>query len=64
MQNKRAIAAIAEALPDFEVELGDKTFVHDGGLMELDTDTYRPICRLHMFLFRELLIIAKVRHDR
>lgn len=32
--------------------------------MELDTDTYRPICRLHMFLFKDLLIIAKVRHDR
>lgn len=64
IQNRRAVAAVAEALPDFQVDLSQKTFVHDGALMELDTDTYRPICRLHLFLFRDLLIIAKVRHDR
>lgn len=53
-----------QALPDFKIDLSQKTFVHDGALMELDTDTYRPICRLQLFLFKDLLIIAKVRHDR
>lgn len=51
-------------MPSYQENLDKKTFIHEGGLIELDPDNYRPICRLHLFLLNDLLIIAKVKHDK
>lgn len=63
-ENKKLIAAIKEALPSYTDSLDDQTFIHEGGLIELDSDTHRPICRVFLFLLNNLLIIAKVKHDK
>uniref|UniRef100_A0A182S771 Exocyst component Exo84 C-terminal domain-containing protein n=1 Tax=Anopheles maculatus TaxID=74869 RepID=A0A182S771_9DIPT len=44
--------------------LDDKVFIHEGGLIELDSNDYRPICRIHLFLFNEVLVLAKVRNEK
>lgn len=63
-QNKKAIESVKESMPGYKDSLDKKTFIHDGGLIELDADNYRPICRLHLFLFNDLLVVAKVKHDK
>lgn len=42
----------------------NKTFLHEGALIELDPDSYRPICRVYFFLLNDLLIVGKVKHDK
>lgn len=64
MQNKKALAAIQESLIGFMGNLDDKTFLHEGALIELDPDSYRPICRVYFFLLNDLLIVGKVKHDK
>ena len=64
IQNKKAIEAIKESLQGYTDSLDNKTFIHEGGLIELDADSHRPICRAYLFLFNDLLIIAKVKHDK
>lgn len=64
MQNKKALAAIQESLIGFTGNLENKTFLHDGALIELDPDSYRPICRAYFFLLSDLLIVGKVKHDK
>lgn len=64
LQNKKAIQAIKESLIGFTGKLDNKTFIHEGALIELDSDNYRPICRVYFFLFNDLLIIGKVKHDK
>jgi len=32
--------------------------------LELDCNDYRPICRVHLFLFNDTLIISKIKHDK
>lgn len=44
--------------------MDNKTFIHEGKLIELDSNDYRPICSTHLFLFNDCLIIAKVKHDK
>lgn len=63
-QNKKAIAIIKEALIGYSKNLDDKIFLHEGSLIELDPNDYRPICRSHLFLFNDILIIAKIKHDK
>lgn len=62
--NRNIIELIKESLAGFSGHLDDKRFVHEGALIELDSTDYRPICRTHLFLFNDLLILAKVRHDK
>lgn len=64
LQNKKAIIAIKENLIGFNDSLENKVFLHEGALIELDSDSYRPICRVYFFLFNDLLIIGKVKHDK
>lgn len=63
-QNKKAIATILDSISGYEGKLDGKVFIYEGGLIELDTSDYRPICRVHLFLFNDILIIAKVKHDK
>lgn len=62
--NRNTIELIKESLAGYSGNLDNKRFVHEGGLIELDSIDYRPICRMHIFLFTECLILAKVRHDK
>lgn len=64
LQNKKAIIAIKENLIGFTDSLENKVFLHEGALIELDSDSYRPICRVYFFLLNDLLIIGKVKHDK
>lgn len=63
-QNKKALSIIKEAMIGYTKPLDDKVFIHEGSLLELDPNDYRPICRSHLFLFNDLLIISKVKHDK
>lgn len=63
-QNKKAISIIKEALTGYSGKLDNKVFIHEGGLIELDSNDYRPICRAHLFLFNDILIISKIKHDK
>lgn len=63
-QNKKAIAIIKDALIGYPKNLDEKFFIHEGSLIELDPNDYRPICRSHLFLFNDILIIAKIKHDK
>uniref|UniRef100_A0A8D8KW38 Exocyst complex component 8 n=3 Tax=Culex pipiens TaxID=7175 RepID=A0A8D8KW38_CULPI len=63
-QNKKAIQLIKESLLGYKGNLDDKVFIYEGGLIELDTNDYRPICRIHLFLFNDVLVLAKVKHDK
>lgn len=63
-QNKKAVAIIKDALIGYPKSLDDKFFIHEGSLIELDPNDYRPICRSHLFLFNDILIIAKIKHDK
>lgn len=63
-ENKRHIQEIKETVNGFNGNLDNKTFIHDGAIIELDSDNYRPICRLYLFLLNDLLIISKVKHDK
>lgn len=63
-QNKKAIAIIKDALIGYPKSLDEKFFIHEGSLIELDPNDYRPICRSHLFLFNDILIVAKIKHDK
>lgn len=64
IQNKKALAAIQESVIGFTGSLENKTFLHEGALIELDPESYRPICRVYFFLLNDLLIVGKVKHDK
>lgn len=64
LQNKKALAAIQESVIGFTGSLENKTFLHEGALIELDPESYRPICRVYFFLLNDLLIVGKVKHDK
>uniref|UniRef100_A0A182J9I1 Exocyst component Exo84 C-terminal domain-containing protein n=1 Tax=Anopheles atroparvus TaxID=41427 RepID=A0A182J9I1_ANOAO len=63
-QNRKAIQLIKESLIGYKGNLDDKFFIHEGGLIELDSNDYRPICRIHLFLFNEVLVLAKVKNEK
>lgn len=64
IQNKKALAAIQESVIGFTGSLENRTFLHEGALIELDPESYRPICRVYFFLLNDLLIVGKVKHDK
>lgn len=63
-QNKKAINVIKEHLIGYTKSLDDKFFIHEGSMIELSADDHRPICRSHLFLFNDVLIISKIKHDK
>jgi hypothetical protein len=63
-QNRRQIQQIKENLIGYHGNLDNKDFLFDGGLLELDPVDYRPIRKVHLFLFADVLLLAKVLHDR
>lgn len=63
-QNKRVMQAIKESLVGFTGDLEEKAFIHEGALIELDPDDYRPICRVYFFLLNDMLIVGKVKNDK
>ncbi|KAG4076121.1 hypothetical protein HA402_011467 [Bradysia odoriphaga] len=63
-QNKKAIQTVKDSMKNYTDSLDNKTLLHEGGVIELDPDSYRPICRVYLFLLNDLLIIAKVKHDK
>lgn len=63
-QNKKCISLIQESLVGYTETLTNKVFIHEGGIIELDSNDYRPICRIHIFLLNDLLILAKVKQNK
>lgn len=64
VQSKQAARAIKEIVQGFKGDLEGKVFLHEGALIELDSNDYRPIQRVFFFLFTDILIVCKVKHDR
>ncbi|XP_063704483.1 exocyst complex component 8 isoform X2 [Culicoides brevitarsis] len=56
-------STIVESLIGFEGTLKGKTLISEGGLIEIDSTDYRPIVRVHLLLFNDLLIISKIKHN-
>ncbi|KAL9888253.1 exocyst complex component Exo84 [Glossina fuscipes fuscipes] len=63
-ENTHATRVIKEMVQNFTGKLEGKTFLYEGALMELDNNDYRPIQRVFFFLFNDVLIICKVKHDK
>ena len=63
-QNIQAIRTVKEMVQGFNSSLDGKTFLNDGALIELDSNDYRPIQRVFFYLFNDLLIVCKVKHDK
>ena len=63
-QNRRQIQHIKENLMGYRGNLENKEFLFEGALLELDSNDYRPIRKIHLFLFADALVLAKVLHDR
>ncbi|XP_055847539.1 exocyst complex component 8 [Episyrphus balteatus] len=64
VQSQQAARAIKEIVQGFKGDLEGKVFLHEGALIELDSNDYRPIQRVFFFLFNDILIVCKVKHDR
>uniref|UniRef100_A0A1A9WLN5 Exocyst complex component 8 n=1 Tax=Glossina brevipalpis TaxID=37001 RepID=A0A1A9WLN5_9MUSC len=63
-ENVHASRAIKEMVQNYTGKLDGKTFLYEGALMELDNNDYRPIQRVFFFLFNDVLIICKIKHDK
>uniref|UniRef100_A0A6B2EBB1 Putative exocyst complex subunit n=1 Tax=Phlebotomus kandelakii TaxID=1109342 RepID=A0A6B2EBB1_9DIPT len=63
-ETRNTNAMIRDSLTGYSGVLENKTLLHEGGLIELDSNDYRPICRTYLFLFSDTLIVAKVKHDK
>ncbi|XP_037949607.1 exocyst complex component 8 [Teleopsis dalmanni] len=64
MENNHATRAVKEMVQGFNGNLEGKTFLNEGALIELDSNDYRPIQRVFFFLFNDVLIVCKVKHDK
>ncbi|XP_065354706.1 exocyst complex component 8 [Calliphora vicina] len=62
--NMHATRAVKEMVQGFNGNLEGKTFLNEGALTELDANDYRPIQRVFFFLFNDVLIVCKVKHDK
>lgn len=62
--NMHATRAVKEMVQGFNGNLEGKTFLNEGALTELDGNDYRPIQRVFFFLFNDVLIVCKVKHDK
>lgn len=59
------IKNIKKNLKGYTGNLDNKIYIHDGGVVELDaSDTNRPICLIHLFLFTDILIVSKIDHEQ
>lgn len=63
-ENMHATRAVKEMVQGFDGNLEGKTFLNEGALTELDSNDYRPIQRVFFFLFNDVLIVCKVKHDK
>lgn len=59
-----ATRAVKEMVQGYNGNLEGKTFLNEGALTELDSNDYRPIQRVFFFLFNDVLIVCKVKHDK
>ncbi|XP_067634825.1 exocyst complex component 8 isoform X2 [Eurosta solidaginis] len=64
VENSHATRAVKEMVQGFNGNLEGKTFLNEGALIELDPNDYRPIQRVFFFLFNNVLIVCKVKHDK
>ncbi|KAH8404267.1 hypothetical protein KR215_003211 [Drosophila sulfurigaster] len=64
VENSHATRAVKEMVQGFNGNLEGKTFLNEGALIELDGNDYRPIQRVFFFLFNDVLIVCKVKHDK
>ncbi|XP_030375745.1 exocyst complex component 8 [Scaptodrosophila lebanonensis] len=64
LENSHATRAVKEMVQGFNGNLEGKTFLNEGALIELDPNDYRPIQRVFFFLFNDVLIVCKVKHDK
>lgn len=64
VENSHATRAVKEMVQGFNGNLEGKTFLNEGALIELDSNDYRPIQRVFFFLFNDVLIVCKVKHDK
>ncbi|EDW98658.2 exocyst complex component 8 [Drosophila yakuba] len=64
LENSHATRAVKEMVQGFNGNLEGKTFLNEGALIELDSNDYRPIQRVFFFLFNDVLIVCKVKHDK
>ncbi|XP_053967908.1 exocyst complex component 8 [Anastrepha ludens] len=64
VENSHATRAVKEMVQGFNGNLEGKTFLNEGALIELDANDYRPIQRVFFFLFNDVLIVCKVKHDK
>ncbi|XP_037808472.1 exocyst complex component 8 [Lucilia sericata] len=62
--NMHTTRAVKEMVQGFDGNLEGKTFLNEGALTELDGNDYRPIQRVFFFLFNDVLIVCKVKHDK
>ncbi|KAM7364087.1 exocyst complex component Exo84 [Cochliomyia hominivorax] len=63
-ESMHATRAVKEMVQGFNGNLEGKTFLNEGALTELDGNDYRPIQRVFFFLFNDVLIVCKVKHDK
>lgn len=63
-ENMHATRAVKEMVQGFNGNLEGKIFLNEGALTELDSNDYRPIQRVFFFLFNDVLIMCKVKHDK
>lgn len=63
-ESMHATRAVKEMVPGFNGNLEGKTFLNEGALTELDGNDYRPIQRVFFFLFNDVLLVCKVKHDK
>lgn len=64
VENSQTTRAVKEMVQGFDGNLEGKTFLNEGALIELDGNDYRPIQRVFFFLFNDVLIVCKVKHDK
>lgn len=64
IENAQAIQAVREMVPGYPGNLDGKSFLNQGALTELDSNDYRPLQRIFFFLFNDVLLICKVKHDK
>lgn len=63
-RSTQAILTIKQIVTAFNGNLEGKIFLNEGALIELDSNDYRPIQRVHFFLFNDILLVCKLKHDK
>lgn len=63
-RSNQAIQTIKQIVTGFNGSLDGKFFLNEGALIELDSNDYRPIQRVHFFLFNDILLVCKLKYDK